>query len=112
MINESKALGEAAPIEVNWIYDGITLVLALIIKPTWVELVDIFQETVTTQDYSHSASVRKIIGTYGNGRIKNLALRSRVVSGRRIFILSEGKAMSEETNYSNDLMLVTRNLGK
>lgn len=32
LINESKAMGDEASIEVNWIYDDITL--TLIIKPT------------------------------------------------------------------------------
>ena len=42
--------------------------------------------------------------THGNNQIKEMTQRSRGTSRRRIFVSNEGQAMTQNTNYSNDLL--------
>ena len=93
-----------APTDADRIYVGMALVQALPIKLKWKELADTISRSCNSSIYIYPASVQIIMDTHGNNQIKEMTQRSRGTSRRRIFVSNEGQAMTQNTNYSNDLL--------
>ena len=76
LIRESKATANKAPINPDWMYDGMASVRALPIKPNWKGLALTFLEALTPQEYLHPPSLQIILDTYDDNRIKEMTQRS------------------------------------
>lgn len=86
LINEAKAMRDEPHTEADWIYDRTAIFRPLPKKPNQNELADTFLEVTIPQEDLHPASVQKNMYPYGDNRIKAMAQRSRVTTGRKIFI--------------------------
>ena len=104
LISEFKSTRKEVPTDADWIYDGMAVVRAMPIKPTWKELADTFLEAVIPQEYLHPTSIQIIMDTYDDNRIKEITQTPRGISGRGSFISNEGQTMPQNTNDWNNFL--------